>query len=73
MKSVQLSDDLYKRAAELAEADHVSIDRLVAALVDEGVGSWARIKARSERGALEKLKHVLSKVSDEPGEVHDRL
>ncbi|HTV54316.1 MAG TPA: hypothetical protein VMI06_05315 [Terriglobia bacterium] len=73
MKSVQLSDDLYKRAAEFAEADHVSVDRLVATLVSEGVGRWARIKARGERGSLEKLKHVLCKVSGTPADVFDQL
>jgi predicted DNA-binding ribbon-helix-helix protein len=43
MKSIQLPDDVYRRAAEMAEVDHVSVDRLVAALVNEGVGDWARV------------------------------
>jgi len=73
MKSVQLPDDLYQRAAELAEVDHVSVDRLVAALVTEGVGDWARVQARAERGSLEKLKRVLSKVNDVPPETRDQL
>jgi hypothetical protein len=38
VKSIQLPDDVYQRAAELAEADYVSVDRLVAALVSEGIG-----------------------------------
>lgn len=73
MKSVQLPDDVYERAAELAEADHVSVDRLVTALVSEGVDDWARIQARAESGSLDKLKHVLSKVADAPAEAADRL
>jgi hypothetical protein len=73
MKSVQLPDDVYQRAAELAKVDHVSVDRLVAALVNEGVGDWARVQARAERGSLEKLKRVLSKVSDVPAEVRDQI
>jgi hypothetical protein len=73
MKSVQLPDDLYQRAQELAEVDHVSVDRLVTALVKEGVGDWARVQARAERGSVEKLKRVLSKVSDVPAEVPDQL
>jgi hypothetical protein len=32
MKSVQLPDDIYQRAAELAEADHVPVDSLVAVM-----------------------------------------
>jgi hypothetical protein len=73
MKSIELPDDVYQRAAELAEVDHVSVDRLVAALVKEGVGDWARVQARAERGSVEELKRVLSKVSDVPAEVRDQL
>jgi hypothetical protein len=73
MKNVQLPDDVYQRAAELAESDHVSVDRLVAALVNEGVGDWSRVQARAARGSVEKLKRVLSKVSDAPPEPTDQL
>jgi hypothetical protein len=73
MKSIQLPDDVYQRAAKLADADHVSVDRLVMALVNEGIEDWAKFKARAARGSLEKLKRVLSKVSDAPAEAQDRL
>jgi len=73
MKNIQLPDDVYQRAAELAESDHVSVARLVAALVNEGVGDWSRVQARAARGSLEKLKHVLSKVSDSPAGAADQL
>jgi hypothetical protein len=73
MKSVQLPDDVYQRAAQLAEADQVSVDRLVAALVNAGVGDWEKVQARAGRGSLEKLKSVLSKVNDAPPEPADRL
>lgn len=42
-----------------------------AALVNEGVGDCARVQARAERGSLEKLRRVLSKVSDAPAEAAD--
>ena len=73
MKNVQLPDDVYQRAAELAESDHVSVDTLVAALVNEGVGDWSRVQARAARGSVEKLNRVLSKVSDAPPEEADQL
>jgi hypothetical protein len=72
MKTVQLPDDLYRRAAELAESDHVSVDKLVAALVNEGVGEWSKLQARTNRGSLEKLQHVLSKVSEAAPESIDQ-
>jgi predicted DNA-binding ribbon-helix-helix protein len=73
MKSIQLPDDVYQRAAELAEADHVSVDRLVAAMVNERVSDWAKLRARAERGSVEKLRNVLAKVSDAAPEAMDRL
>ena len=39
----------------------------------EGVGDWARVQARAERGSREKLKRVLSKVRDVPADVRDQL
>jgi hypothetical protein len=73
MKSIQLPEDVYRRAEELAKADHVSVDRLVAALVNERAGDWSRLQARAARGSLEKLNLVLTKVSDTPPEEMDRL
>jgi hypothetical protein len=73
MKNIQLPDDVYLRAAKLAESDHVSVDRLVAALVNEGVGDWSRVQARAARGSVEKLKRVLSKVGDAQPEPADQL
>jgi hypothetical protein len=57
----------------LAEADHVSFDRLVAAIVNERVSDWAKLQARAECGSVEKLRNVLAKVSDGPPEAMDRL
>lgn len=73
MKTVQLPDDLYQRAAELAKSDHVSVDKLVAALVNEGVGEWSKLQARANRGSVEKLQQILSKVSDAAPEPIDQL
>jgi predicted DNA-binding ribbon-helix-helix protein len=73
MRTIQLPDEVYKRAEELAEADHVSVDRLVAAIVNERASDWAKLQARASRGTLEKFRSVLSKVSDAPPEPMDRL
>lgn len=73
MKSVQLPDDLYKQAAELAERDQVSVDKLVAALVHEHACEWERLRSRAARGSVDKLKAVLAKVSDAQPEPFDRL
>lgn len=73
MKNIQLPDDVYQRAAELAEMDNVSVDRFVAAIVNERAVDWSRMKARAERGSVDKLRNVLSKVGEAPPEAHVRL
>jgi len=73
MKSIQLPDDVYQRVAALAEADHVSVDRLVAAIVNERATEWARLQARAARGSLDKLHAVLAKVGDAAPEASDRI
>lgn len=73
MKSIHLPDDVYQRAAELAEYDQVSVDRLVAALVHEHAREWSRLHGRATRGSKEKLKSVLAKVSDAEPEAGDRI
>jgi hypothetical protein len=73
MKSVELPDSVYKRAAKLAAKDHVSVDRFVAAVLNEKTGDWERVRARSRRGSVAKLRRVLSKVKDVPPIAADRL
>jgi hypothetical protein len=73
MKTIQLPDDVYQQASKLAEQDHVSVDRLVAVLVSEGVGGWSRVQDRAARGSIAKLKYVLEKVSDAAPEAMDQL
>jgi hypothetical protein len=73
MKSIQLPDDVYQQASELAASDHVSVDKLVAALVSDRVSDWYRVKDRAGRGSIEKLQRVLSKVSNTPADQADQL
>lgn len=73
MKSILIPDEVYERAAELAEQDQVSVDRLVAAVVNRHIGDWSKIRERAARGSVEKLKRVLAKVKDLPVEAADQL
>ena len=73
MKTIQLPDDVYQRAEELAELNHVSVDKLVAKLVGDGADDWFRLQARAGRGSVHKLQQVLSKVRDTPAEPIDQF
>jgi hypothetical protein len=71
MKTIELSDNVYRRAEELPELSHVSVQKLVAELVRDCSDDWIRLLARAESGSLERLQHVMSKVSDAPAEASD--
>ena len=73
MKSILLPDEVYERAAELAEQDQVAVDKLVAAVVNRHIGDWSKLRERASRGSVEKLKRVLAKVKDLPVEAADLL
>jgi len=73
MKNVQLPDEIYERVEKLAAQDHVSVDRLVAAMVNERADDWSRLQQRAAIGSVEKLKQVLAKISDSPADATDRL
>lgn len=73
MKNVQLPDEVYQRAEELAAADHVSVDVWVAAVVNEKAVDWSRLQARAAKGSLDRLREVLAKVSDAAPESADQL
>lgn len=73
MKSILIPDEVYERAAELAEQDQVSVDKLVAAVVNRHVVDWSKMRERAARGSVEKLKRVLAKVKDLPVEAADQL
>ncbi len=73
MRTVQIPEDVYQQALLLADRDHVSVDRMVAALVRDGVSEWSNLEARAMRGTLTKLESVLNKVGDGSPEPGDEL
>jgi len=73
MKSIQIPDDLYQKAAALAARDHVSVDKLIVALLLAHAAEWQRLQARADRGSLARFQTVLGKVSDTPPDAADRL
>jgi predicted CopG family antitoxin len=73
MKTIKIPEEVYERAAALAEADNVSVEKLVSALVTERIDDWFRMQARATRGTMDAYHRVLAKVSDRPPEAVDRL
>ncbi len=73
MKNIQLPDEIYAQVAALADEDNVSVDRVVASLVREGVHDWSRLKARASRGSLSDLQEILARVPSAEPDALDRI
>ncbi len=71
--NVTLPDNVYRRIAELAARQQVSVERIVAAALAEQFAGWNRVEQMAERGSRSRYLAVLDKVPDvEPGP-EDRL
>jgi hypothetical protein len=60
--SVNVPDELYQRAAEVASAQHISVDEVFASVFVEQLSAWERLQQRASRGSREKFLAALDKV-----------
>jgi hypothetical protein len=71
--SVNVPEELYRRAAEVAAAENVSVDDLFASAFEERILEFERLRAKASRGSYENFLRVMSKArAVEPPE-QDRL
>ena len=71
--SVNVPEELYRRATEVAASENISVDELFASAFEERVLEFERLKERAARGSYEKFLRVMSKVpAVEPPE-YDRF
>ena len=75
--SVNVPEELYRRAAEVAAAENISVDDLSASAFEERLLEFERLRTyqreKASRGSYEKFLRVMSKVpAVEPPE-YDRL
>ena len=71
--SVNISEELYRRASEVATEENVSVDDLFASAFEVRLLEFERLKERASRGSYEKFVRVMAKVpAMEPPE-HDRI
>ena len=71
--SISVPEELYRKAAEIAEAQHVSVDEVFASAFAEQLSAWDRLKQRAARGSRDRFLAVLDKVPDVEPEDDDRL
>ena len=71
--SVSVPEELYRKAVQIAEAQHLSVDEVFASAFLEHVTAWERLQQRAARGSRDKFLAVLDKVPDvEPEDFYRR-
>ena len=60
--NVTVSDTVYRRIAELAAQQQVSVERIVAAALAEQLSGWSRVERMAELGSRERFLAALNKV-----------
>jgi hypothetical protein len=71
--SVNIPDDLYRQAREIADSQHLSVDDVISSAFAEQLAAWERLKQRAARGSREIFVQVLEKVPDVEPDDRDRL
>ncbi|HXM40495.1 MAG TPA: hypothetical protein VN924_04540 [Bryobacteraceae bacterium] len=70
--TVNVPEELYQKAVEIAESHHLSVDEVFASAFAEQIAEWERLQQRASRGSREKFLAVLDKVPDVEPEDFDR-
>ena len=71
--TVNVPEELYRRASEVAASENISVDELFASAFEERVLEFERLKERAARGSYEKFLRVMSKVPAVESPEHDRF
>ena len=71
--SVNVPEELYRRATEVAAAENISVDDLFASAFEERLLEFQRLKEKAARGSYQKFLRVMAKVPAVEAPEHDRL
>ena len=71
--AVNIPEELYRQAREIAESQHLSVDEVISSAFAEQLVARERLKRRAARGNRESFLRVLDKVPDVEPEDCDRI
>ena len=71
--TIHVSEELYRRAAEVAAAENVSVEELFASSFEERLVELERLKERAAKGSYEKFRRLMSRVAATEPPEYDRL
>jgi hypothetical protein len=72
-KTIAVPEDLYKRAAELAAEDHVSIEEFVSSVLANRLASREYLEERARHFNRVDFERALNEIPDVEPDSHDRL
>ena len=71
--TINVPDAIYRRAAEVAAVEKVSIEELFASAFEERILEFERLKEKAAKGSFEKFLRIMSKVPPNEPPDYDRL
>jgi len=71
--SVNIPEELYRRATDVAAAENIPVDDLFASAFEERLLEFERLKERASRGSYQRFMRVMWKVPAVQPSEHDRL
>lgn len=71
--SVNIPEELYRRATEVAAAENIPVDDLFASAFEERLLEFERLKDKVSRGSYQRFMRVMSKVPAVHPPEQDRL
>jgi hypothetical protein len=72
-KSVAVPQDLYDKAAELADQEHISVDDFISAALADQIAARQYLNQRRARSTDDRFRQALKQIPDIEPEAHDRL
>ena len=71
--TINIPEELYQSAKQIAAAENVSVEELFASAFEERILEFKRLKEKAVRGSYDKFRQVMAKIpAVEPPE-YDRL
>ena len=71
--TVNIPEELYRRASAVAAAENISVDDLFASAFEERLFEFERLKEKASRGSYQKFLDVMAKVPAAEPAPFDRL
>jgi hypothetical protein len=71
--TINVADDLYRRASEVAEAENVPVEQLFASAFEQKLLEFERLKEKAASGSYGKFLAVMSKIPATDPPEYDQL